>query len=116
MTEKSSCEISSPDGLYQSSAPPRSSLTLDVELYETYLKDNNLTAEQKRKFLETLWTIIVSFVDLGFEVDPLQQMPSACGQNGKNHAPPAIDTDDLLKSEAKELEVEDMAQFERSIK
>ena len=47
--------------------------------YEHFLEDQGLSAEQKRAMLEALWSIIVSFVDLGFGVHPVQQ---ACGQNG----------------------------------
>ncbi len=58
-------------------------LSLDYELYETYLENADLTEEQKREFIETLWSIVVSFVDLGFGIHPLQQvLPSAhCEQN-----------------------------------
>ena len=43
---------------------------LDYTLYAQYLDDADLTQAQKQDFLETLWTIIVGFVDLGFEVQP----------------------------------------------
>lgn len=57
-------------------------LTIDYELYEQYLDDSDLSEAQKREFLETLWNIIVSFVDLGFGVHPLQQAASdKCEQN-----------------------------------
>lgn len=52
-------------------------LTLDVALYEQYLAESGLTEEQKREFLETLWTIIVGFVDLGFGIHPVQQAQDA---------------------------------------
>lgn len=62
-------------------------LTIDYALYEQYLENADLTEEQKREFLDTLWNIIVNFVDLGFGVHPLQQVTkpndigSACEQN-----------------------------------
>jgi len=63
----------------ESSAPTsRPVLTLDVALYEHMLADSDLTEDQKREFLETLWSIIVGFVDLGFGIDPVGL---ACGQN-----------------------------------
>jgi hypothetical protein len=58
-------------------SPP--SLTIDWELYAEYLEKSDLDDDQKREFIETLWSIVVSFVDLGFGIDPTQQ---ACGQNG----------------------------------
>ncbi len=48
-------------------------ITLDYALYESYLNDSDLSDEQKIEFIDTLWNIIVSFVDLGFGVHPSQQ-------------------------------------------
>lgn len=48
-------------------------LSFDYEEYAPYLEDSDLTEEQKREFLETLWNIMVSFVDLGFGIHPVQQ-------------------------------------------
>ncbi len=58
-------------------------LSIDWELYGKYLDESDLTEEQKREFIETLWSIVVSFVDLGFGVHPLQQVPPSthCEQN-----------------------------------
>lgn len=53
--------------------PAKLSVTLDHALYERYLDESDLTEDQKQEFLQTLWNIIVSFVDLGFEVHPVQQ-------------------------------------------
>lgn len=52
--------------------PARPTLTLDVALYQKYLDDAELSAEQKQEFIETLWNIIVAFVDLGFGIDSVQ--------------------------------------------
>ena len=52
-------------------------LTLDVDRYQKYLDDADLSEAQKQDVLEALWSIIVSFVDLGFGVHPVQR---ACGQ------------------------------------
>ena len=62
-------------------------LTIDYALYEHLLETSDLSDQQKREFLDTLWNIIVNFVDLGFGVHPLQQIAdasnhrSACEQN-----------------------------------
>lgn len=48
-------------------------LTLDFARYEAMLDDPDLSEEQRLEFLETLWSIIVSFVDLGYGVHPMQQ-------------------------------------------
>ncbi len=56
-------------------------LTLDYELYEHYLEGSDLNKAQKHEFLDGLWSIIVSFVELGYGVHPLQQVTSdACEQ------------------------------------
>ena len=52
-------------------------LTIDYALYEKTLENSNASDEEKREFIETLWNIIVSFIDLGFGIHPLQQ---ACEQ------------------------------------
>lgn len=44
-------------------------LAIDWDLYADYLDDADLSGEQKREFIETLWYIVLSFVDLGFGVD-----------------------------------------------
>jgi len=50
----------------------RPALTIDYALYESYLEDSDMSDAQKREFIETLWSIVVSFVDLGFGVHALQ--------------------------------------------
>lgn len=61
-------------------------ITLDVSLFEEYLADSSLTDDQKREFLEVLWSIIVGFVDLGFGIHPVQQaLPEgACEKIAEN--------------------------------
>ncbi len=48
-------------------------LTLDVEYYQSFLDDVDISGEQKQELIETLWNIVVQFVDLGFGIHPLQQ-------------------------------------------
>ena len=57
--------------------PPKRSLTVDVEKYQAFLDGSDMTEVQKEEFLQALWTIIVNFVDLGFEVHPAQEV---CGK------------------------------------
>ena len=51
----------------------RPALTLNVDDYRQYVEDMDLNGEQEEELLQTLWTIIVSFVDLGFGIDTVQQ-------------------------------------------
>lgn len=53
-------------------------LSIDWELYGTYLEDSDLTDEEKIEFIRTLWSIMVSFVDLGFRIHALDHV---CEQN-----------------------------------
>lgn len=53
------------------------------ERYEPLLADSGLSEKQKRELVDTLWPIMLSFVDLEFGIHPAQQ---ACGQLGKDEA------------------------------
>jgi len=66
-------------------------LTVDYALYERYLADSGLSDAEKQEFLDALWSIIVSFVDLGFGIHPLQQANPDCGQE--------LDLGDLIKND-----------------
>jgi|CXWK01.1.fsa_nt_gi hypothetical protein len=57
--------------------PSRPALTVDWARYAALIDDPDISAADKQEFLETLWSIMVAFVDLGFGIHPLQQ---ACEQ------------------------------------
>lgn len=59
------------------SSAARPILRVDVEKYQAFLDDTDLSETQKEQLIEALWSIIVSFVELGFGVHPVQE---ACGQ------------------------------------
>lgn len=56
-------------------------LQLDVEYYQAFLDDEDITNAQKKELIETIWNIVVTFVDLGFGIEPVQQAIEA----GQNH-------------------------------
>ncbi|MEM6889632.1 MAG: hypothetical protein AAF636_16040 [Pseudomonadota bacterium] len=56
------------------------SLGIDLERYQTYLDDEDLSPAHKEEVIRALWTIISNFVELGFNVHPTQQ---SCGQVGE---------------------------------
>jgi len=63
--------------------PP--TLTIDWELYGQHLEDSDMSDAEKRKFIEALWSIVVSFVDLGFGVHPAQLVTgNCCEQDQRN--------------------------------
>lgn len=62
----------------QNNSMPRSSLTIDWELYAAMLEDSDIPLEQQKELIETLWSIVVMFVDLGFDLNPVTQI---CGES-----------------------------------
>jgi len=71
-------------------------VTVDVDKYQSLLDDATLTQAQKEEFLQALWSIIVSFVELGFGVHPLQEV---CGQDSGKLSQQLQDTFNRVKSE-----------------
>ena len=64
------------DGISIKPSPERTgppTLTIDWDLYGGYLADSDLSDAQKRDLIETLWSLVVACVDLGFGIHPLQQ-------------------------------------------
>ncbi len=60
----------------------RRRLEIDLERYQTYIDDNELSEEEKADFVNALWTVIVAFVDLGYGVHGVCQRccpPISCG-------------------------------------
>lgn len=57
---------------------PRPSLTIDWEVYAAMLEESDMPLEKQRELIETLWSIVVMFVDLGFDVHPTRQI---CGED-----------------------------------
>jgi hypothetical protein len=51
----------------------RRALTIDVERYQSYLDGGDLSDAEKEAFLQALWNIICAFVDLGYELNPVQK-------------------------------------------
>lgn len=77
-------------------ASARPVLTVDVEKYQALLDDPSLSEAQKEEFLRALWSIVVTFVELGFGVHPLQEV---CGQDSEDAFPWAKDAFDKVKSD-----------------
>jgi hypothetical protein len=59
-------------------ASARPVLTVDVRKYQSLIDDPTLSEAQKEEVLRALWSIVVTFVELGFGVLPLQEV---CGQD-----------------------------------
>lgn len=46
----------------------RPKLRFDWMEWLPYLEDSNIPDAQKRKWIETLWSIVIAFVDLGYDI------------------------------------------------
>ncbi len=57
-----------------SDAPRFPALQLDINAYDAFVADADLSEAQRRELLTALWEIIVGFVDLGFGLHPIQHV------------------------------------------
>jgi len=89
---------SKPQVEYESALP---ALTIDYEKYAHLLDDPDLSEDQKREFIETIWNIVMMFVDMGFNVHPTQQAQNACGKDQKNHTKTPLSASNALQSRDK---------------
>lgn len=72
----------------QNDSPP--SLTIDWAKYGAMLDEWDGSDDQKQELIATLWSIVVGFVDLGFDVQAAEEF---CGEPTDF---PAATSDDLL--------------------
>ena len=79
---------------FEASAQPF--LTVDVERYQAYLDETDMTDAQKEEFLQSMWQIIIGFVELGFGVHPLQEV---CGKDAQSITQSAVGAFDAVCSE-----------------
>lgn len=58
-------------------------VTIDVERYDQYIRDAGLSPAQKEEFLGAVFSIVMTFVELGFGIHPLQQVGETepCGKD-----------------------------------
>ena len=81
------------------STAARPTLSIDIDRYQEYLDGSGLTLEQREEFLRAIWSIVVTFVELGYGVHPLQE---ACGKDcGTDSAPPARVSDEVVSEDQK---------------
>ena len=50
-------------------------LELDAAKYAAYVADLDVADHHQRKFLETVWSILRAFIELGFSVEGSQLVP-----------------------------------------
>lgn len=64
---------------FENESLERRHLQVDVAFYQDMIDDPALCDEEKEQVIEALWSIIVAFVDLGFQVHPAQAV-NPCGK------------------------------------
>lgn len=52
-------------------------LAFDWREWQPHLESSDLSEDQQRQLIETLWSIVIAFVDLGWDIDTEE----TCGQN-----------------------------------
>lgn len=72
-------------------------LEIDYAMYDEYLADADISDEERRAVLEALWSIIVSFVDLGWEVHPVSE---TCGKSAESDDHRPQQSADVISSKA----------------
>lgn len=74
------------------------SVGIDTSKYEALLANADISDDDKRELIEALWSIVSSFVKLGFGVHPVQlaMRERDCGQDANSFS---VEPQILLKSE-----------------
>lgn len=92
-----------PFQLSASTSARRPCVEIDFEAYAPYLESADISADEKRQLIEAVWSIVTSFVQLGFGLTPAQQVlesrvdPKAgCGQVSKNQDDGPVPASDRL--------------------
>jgi len=78
---------------------PRRSVSIDWELYASMLHDSDMPLEEQKELVETLWSIAVAFVDMGFDLSPVQQI---CGESDDPLSDVPPDLVSLIETEMRE--------------
>ena len=52
--------------------PKPLAVTLDLETYRAQLEDWDASDDQKTEFIKTMWELLLSFAQIGFEIHPAQ--------------------------------------------
>jgi len=64
---------------YDHTNPPhnRAAVEFDFKAYLPFLEDNTIPDIEKKKLIEAVWSIVLTFVDIGFDVHPVQHVLNA---------------------------------------
>ncbi|MBY3517082.1 hypothetical protein HFN76_33660 [Rhizobium laguerreae] len=57
-----------------SAGSARPVVTVDVDRYQFWLDGTELSSPQKEEVMQSLWSIVMTFVELGFGIHPVQSV------------------------------------------
>jgi hypothetical protein len=62
--------------------PPNLAIQFDAKEFAHFLEGSDWSEDQKLEYIQTIWTIVLQFIDMGFGIHPFQIAlgPQACGQ------------------------------------
>ena len=88
----------------KNSTPTRPSLSVDWEVYAAMLEDSDMPLDDQKELIETLWSIVVMFVDLGYDLKPTTQI---CGEDQEALEDDSTDLVSLLNNELAQTRAEE---------
>ncbi|KXF92133.1 hypothetical protein [Phaeobacter inhibens] len=91
--------------------PTRPSLSVDWEVYAAMLETSDMPLDQQRELIETLWSIVVMFVDLGYD---LKSPTQSCGEDQEALDQDSADLVSLLNREWAQTRSEEENQWQES--
>lgn len=62
-----------PSNTNEDKVAARPALQIDWEFYARFLEESDVSESEKQELLEALWSVVCTFVDLGFGIEPVQQ-------------------------------------------
>lgn len=74
-------------------------LFLDIGKYQHHLDHSGLSDEEKEDYLRAMWSLVVAFVDLGYDVLPTE----TCGEDGLPSPLAGLNEQELLDCSDPEL-------------
>lgn len=66
------------------SAPTSQELAIqfDAQEFVHFLAESDLTEAEKLEYVQTIWAIVLQFVDMGFGLHPIQQASGQLAEDG----------------------------------
>ncbi|MEO1724820.1 MAG: hypothetical protein AAFR84_20780 [Pseudomonadota bacterium] len=69
----------------------RKVLEVDLDQFQHRLDSAEMTEAQRTEYLQLVWSIMLQFVDLGYQIHPVQQSCGQLGQTEPDGVPSVLD-------------------------